>query len=141
MHTFTKRNSRLASLRIIGLFAIAAANLAAQRGAQPPPIVKENATVKISDHVYVIPDDSVPIVPNVGIIVGTKATLVVDTGLGTRNGETVLREVAKVSKNPDLYLVATHFHPEHAGGALAFPVSAKFVVSAMQQKDLDELGP
>jgi glyoxylase-like metal-dependent hydrolase (beta-lactamase superfamily II) len=142
MHRFTEQpNPCLASLGVISLFAIAAANLAAQRGPQPPPIVKENATVKISDHVYVIPDDSVPVVPNVGIIVGNKATLVVDTGLGTRNGQTVLREVAKVSKNTDLYLVTTHFHPEHAGGASAFPATAKFVVSQAQQKELDELGP
>ena len=36
----------------------------------PPPLVKENATVKLSDHVYVIPDGNVGGVPNVGIIVG-----------------------------------------------------------------------
>ncbi len=47
------------------------ATVAAQQPAQaPPPLVKENATVKLSEHVYAIPDDSVPLVPNVGIIVG-----------------------------------------------------------------------
>jgi glyoxylase-like metal-dependent hydrolase (beta-lactamase superfamily II) len=80
-------------------------------------------------------------VPNVGIVVGTRATLVVDTGLGPRNGRTVLGEVAKVSRNRSMYLVATHFHPEHAGGASAFPASARFVVSDAEQRDLDELGP
>jgi glyoxylase-like metal-dependent hydrolase (beta-lactamase superfamily II) len=30
--------------------------VAAQRGPQQPPLVKEGATEKISDHVYVIPD-------------------------------------------------------------------------------------
>jgi glyoxylase-like metal-dependent hydrolase (beta-lactamase superfamily II) len=115
--------------------------IAAQQPAQaPPPLVKENATVKLSDHVYAIPDDSVPLVPNVGIIVGEKATLVVDTGLGPRNGEAILREVAKVSKNADLYLVTTHFHPEHTAGSSAFPTNTKFIVSQTQQKDLDELG-
>jgi hypothetical protein len=34
-----------------------------------PPLVKEGTTVKISDHVWVIPDEKVPMVPNVGIIV------------------------------------------------------------------------
>src|SRR4030095_384901 len=29
---------------------------ARQRGQGPPPLVKENATVKVADHVYVIPD-------------------------------------------------------------------------------------
>ncbi|MEO8256445.1 MAG: MBL fold metallo-hydrolase [Acidobacteriota bacterium] len=106
----------------------------------PPPLVKENATVKLSAHVYAIPDDSVPLVPNVGIIVGGTATLVVDTGLGPRNGQAILREVAKVSRNADLYLATTHFHPEHAAGSSAFPANTKFIVAQAQQKDLDELG-
>lgn len=123
------------------VFAMSTLTLLAQRPTQgPPPLVKENATVKVSDHVYVIPDESVRFVPNVGIIVGTQATLVVDTGLGPRNGQAILREVAKVSDNTDLYFVATHFHPEHAGGSSAFPASAKFLVSDAQQRDLDEFG-
>lgn len=121
-------------------FLAAPTVIAQQPALTAPPLVKENATVKVSDHVYVIPDDSVPIVPNVGIIVGSSGTLVVDTGLGPRNAETILREVAKVSRNARLYLVTTHFHPEHAAGSSAFPSSAKFVVSRAQQKDIDELG-
>ena len=114
---------------------------AAQQPARAPsPMVKENATIKISDHVYVILDDSVPLVPNVGIIVGSTATMVIDTGLGPRNMQAILRQVAKVSRNADLYLVTTHFHPEHAAGSSALPAGAKFVVSRTQQKDLDELG-
>jgi glyoxylase-like metal-dependent hydrolase (beta-lactamase superfamily II) len=89
----------------------------------------------------VIPDNNVPFVPNVGIVVGSRATLVIDPGLGLRNGQTVLREVAKLSKNTELYVVSTHFHPEHATGVAAFPASAKYIVSQVQQKDLEELGP
>ena len=62
----------------------------------------ENATVKVATHTYVIPDFNVGLVPNVGIIVGRRATLVIDPGLGRRNGETVLREVARVGKNTEL---------------------------------------
>ena len=58
---------------------------------QPPPLVQANQTIKVSDHVYVIPDGRVNLVPNIGIIVGSRATLVVDAGMGPRNGETVLR--------------------------------------------------
>jgi glyoxylase-like metal-dependent hydrolase (beta-lactamase superfamily II) len=119
---------------------VGATPAAQQRGQGPPPLVKENATVKVSEHVYVIPDDRVPVVPNVGIVVGSKATLVVDTGLGPRNAQAILREVAKVSKNTEMFLVTTHFHPEHAAGSSAFPPTAKFVVSRAQQKELDELG-
>ena len=86
----------------------------------PMPIVKEGKTVKISPHVYLIPDEKVGMVPNVGIIVGSRATLVVDPGMGLRSGQAVLREVEKVSKNNDLYIVNTHFHPEHTTGDTAF---------------------
>ena len=97
-------------------------------------------TEKISDHVYVIPDGNVPIVPNVGIIVGSKGAFVVDTGLGARNGEAIMREVAKVSKGGELYLAATHFHPEHDLGAGGFPPATKMLRSRDQQADIDEFG-
>jgi len=106
----------------------------------PPPMVKENATVKIGPHSYVIPDGNVVLVPNVGIVVGSKATLVVDTGMGPRNGAIVMKEVAKVSRNSDIYLVTTHFHAEHVAGISAFPPQTKYVISRVQQQDLDELG-
>ena len=106
----------------------------------PPPLVKENGTIKVSDHVHAIPDANVPMVPNVGIIVGSRATMVVDTGLGPRNGEAILREVAKVSKNAELYVATTHYHPEHSLGGAAFPPNAKFVRPKMQQQDMEELG-
>ena len=120
--------------------SIVAAQQQQPQGPPADPLVKENATVKVSEHVYVIPDGNVGGVPNVGIIVGNKATLVVDTGMGPRNGQAILREVAKVSKNADLYVVSTHFHPEHALGEPAFPASAKIIRAQAQQKDIDEFG-
>src|SRR5512144_635062 len=96
--------------------ALILARVSAQPAAVPDPLVKENTTVKAAAHTYVIPDGNVPLVPNVGIVVGTRATLVIDPGLGRRNGETVLREVAKVSKNAELYIASTHFHAEHTTG-------------------------
>jgi glyoxylase-like metal-dependent hydrolase (beta-lactamase superfamily II) len=79
-------------------------------------------------------------VPNIGIIVGTRGTLVVDTGLGTRNGQTVAREMQKVSKTPELYLATTHFHPEHDLGAGGFPAHTKMIRSQVQQKEIAEQG-
>jgi glyoxylase-like metal-dependent hydrolase (beta-lactamase superfamily II) len=116
-----------------------AALLAAQ-AAPADPLIAENAIAKVSEHVYVISDRNVGLVPNVGIIVGTKATLVVDTGLGPRNGETVLRATNGVSRNAELYVVSTHFHPEHALGESAFPPTAKVVRARAQQQDIDEFG-
>jgi glyoxylase-like metal-dependent hydrolase (beta-lactamase superfamily II) len=117
--------------------------IAAQQPPQnlPDPIVRENVTVKLAPHSYVIPDGNVVLVPNIGIVVGTSATLVVDTGMGPRNGAAVMREVGKVSRNTKLFLVTTHFHAEHVAGISAFPAGTTYVISRQQQKDLDELGP
>jgi glyoxylase-like metal-dependent hydrolase (beta-lactamase superfamily II) len=113
---------------------------AAQRGPAPDPLVKENATVKLAEHTFVIPDNNVPLVPNVGVVVGSRATLVIDPGLGKRNGETVLREVAKISRNTDIFIATTHFHAEHTTGYLAFPASAKYVNSSLQEAEFAEGG-
>jgi glyoxylase-like metal-dependent hydrolase (beta-lactamase superfamily II) len=131
---------RMAGSGVLTAWAIGGSIIAAQPAAPPDPLVKEHATVKVSAHVYVIPDDNVPLVPNVGIIVGSRATLVVDTGLGPRNGETILREVGRVSRNAQLYVVSTHFHPEHALGEQAFPATATLLRYQNQQKDVDEFG-
>ena len=136
-------------MRIASTVAAAAGALAtwmlispavAQRGPLPPPLIKEGVTEKISDHVYVVPDGSVPLIPNVGIIVGNRGTFVVDTGLGARNGQAIVREVGKVSKNTELYLAVTHFHPEHDLGAGGFPANTKMLRSRDQQADIDEFG-
>lgn len=111
----------------------------AQGAAPAPPLIRENATVKLTDHVWAIPDFNVGLVPNVGIIVGSKATLIVDTGLGPRNGEAIVREMKKVSRNADVFVVTTHYHPEHSLGAGAF-AGAKLVMTRMQQQDMTELG-
>ncbi|HVQ17180.1 MAG TPA: MBL fold metallo-hydrolase, partial [Vicinamibacterales bacterium] len=76
------------------------------------------------------------LVPNIAIIVGSKATFVIDTGLGAKNGEIVMREVGKVSKNSELYLATTHIHPEHDLGAHAFPANTKMVRSNDQVKEI-----
>jgi glyoxylase-like metal-dependent hydrolase (beta-lactamase superfamily II) len=108
--------------------------------AQAPPIVKQGTTVKVSEHVYAIPDELVPMVPNVGIVVGKRATLIVDPGMGVRSGEAVAREAAKVSRNSELYIVNTHFHPEHTTGEAGLPPTAKLIRARAQQQDVDEMG-
>jgi len=109
----------------------------------PParPFVRENVTEKISNNVHVIPDFGVGGVPNVGIIVGPKGVLVVDTGMGARNAEAILREVNKaVPLTRDLYLVTTHIHPEHDLGAHAFPARTIMLRSRGQEEEIAEQG-
>jgi glyoxylase-like metal-dependent hydrolase (beta-lactamase superfamily II) len=127
---------RISIVFLVALTVTAATVVSAQRGPIPTPLIREGVTEKISDHVYVIPDNSAPLIPNVAIIVGSRATFVVDTGLGARNGEIILREVAKVSKNSELYLATTHIHPEHDLGAHAFPPATKMVRSNDQVKEI-----
>jgi glyoxylase-like metal-dependent hydrolase (beta-lactamase superfamily II) len=128
---------------VLAAAVVISVGVAAQQPPQnlPDPIVKENVTVKLAAHSYAIPDGNVVLVPNIGIVVGSNATLVVDTGMGPRNGAAVMREAAKLSKNTKIYLVTTHFHAEHVAGISAFPEGTTFVISRQQQRDLDELGP
>ena len=125
---------------IVFAAVLTAATVAAQRGPARDPLIRQDVAVKLADHTYLIPDDNVPLVPNVGIVVGSRATLVIDPGLGRRNGETVLAEVAKVSKNRELLIASTHFHPEHTTGYVAFPPTARYVNSTTQEAEFEEAG-
>lgn len=105
-----------------------------------PPLIKQGDTLQVSDHVYVILDDGVRFVPNVGIVVGDDATLVIDTGVGTRTGEIILEEARKLSSNEQFFIASTHYHSEHELGAGAFPDSARVIRSRRQQRDIEESG-
>lgn len=134
------RASPLACVALLSAATLATAPALGQRAAGPAPLVKENAARQVSEHVFVILDDNVSFVPNVGIVVGERATLIVDTGLGERNGAVVLAEARKRSANAAFYLTATHFHPEHDLGATAFPADAEMVRWRAQQAEVDTLG-
>jgi len=102
----------LKSLASLLLFASPVA-VGITAGAQQPaaplaPMIRDNVTQKVAAHTWVIPDFDTVGVPNVGIIVGSRATLVIDTGMGPRNGEIVLRETMRVSRNAEMYLATTH---------------------------------
>jgi glyoxylase-like metal-dependent hydrolase (beta-lactamase superfamily II) len=127
--------------RYFGVFAVMLTVAGAFWGApralaqNPQPLVSENALKKVSDHVYEIVG-----FPNIGIVVGSRATLVIDTGLGARNGATVMRVVEKLAKSPILYLTTTHFHPEHAGGLQGFPPQTVLIRPTVQQEELEKRG-
>jgi glyoxylase-like metal-dependent hydrolase (beta-lactamase superfamily II) len=116
------------------LFALGSLFAATAAAQMPQPLMKED-TVKISDHVWAIMG-----FPNIAVIVGDRATLVVDTGLGPRNGATVARVAAKLSKSPKLFLTTTHFHPEHAGGEPGFPPGTILIRNTVQQQEMEQHG-
>jgi glyoxylase-like metal-dependent hydrolase (beta-lactamase superfamily II) len=103
-------------------------------------LVRDDATVQVSANAYVIPDANVPLVPNVGIVIGTRATLVIDTGLGPRNGETIRRVVDGLTSNDQLYVVTTHYHPEHSMGASGVGEDVQLVMPRVQQEEMADGG-
>jgi glyoxylase-like metal-dependent hydrolase (beta-lactamase superfamily II) len=106
----------------------------------PPPNVDASALSEIAKGVFVIGDRRVPLVPNIGIVLGDDAALVIDTGMGPANGTKVL-EIAKDLAGPrKLILTLTHFHPEHGFGAQAFKGVAKIIYNEAQRDELRRKG-
>jgi len=118
--------------KLLTLVALAVTSALAQMS---QPMVSENTT-RISDHVWAIMG-----FPNIAIVVGSHATLVVDTGLGPKNGATAARVAARLApNNPKLFLTTTHFHPEHAAGEPGFPPSTILIRNAVQQQEMEKHG-
>ncbi|MFJ7209830.1 MBL fold metallo-hydrolase [Streptomyces sp. NPDC098789] len=107
----------------------------------PDPAVQVAGAQEIAPDLVVIPNHRVQLVPNIGVIGGTQAVLVVETGIGTANAEQVLAFASEVAKGRRLYLTTTHFHPEHAFGAQAFAGHATYLVNRAQDDDLKTKGP
>lgn len=95
-------------------------DLSAQSADVVPAPVVTGGPEQIADGVYVIPDRMVSLVPNVGIIIGERAALVIDTGMGPVSGAHVHQVARELAGERPLYLTITHFHPEHGYGAQAF---------------------
>jgi glyoxylase-like metal-dependent hydrolase (beta-lactamase superfamily II) len=100
------------------------------------PLLDEKGLRRVSEHVWAIVGW-----PNIGIVAGTRGTLVIDTGLGERNGATVMRVVQKLKKGPVLYLTTTHYHSEHVTGEQAFPGNTILLRTIVQQEELNRLLP
>jgi glyoxylase-like metal-dependent hydrolase (beta-lactamase superfamily II) len=104
----------------------------------PPPVVADVEPDELAPSVHVLPDGRVPLVPNIGVVVGEREALVVDTGMGPKNGRRVLDKARALTDRP-LVLTITHFHPEHGFGAQEFP-DARIVYNRTQQEELAEKG-
>src|SRR5580658_8693702 len=119
-------------LHLVALAGLTCLSASAQMS---QPVLGENAT-KISDHVWAIMG-----FPNIAIVVGNRSTLVVDTGMGPKNGATAARVAAKLAPaNQKLFLTTTHFHPEHAAGEPGFPPGTILIRNTLQQKEMEKHG-
>ena len=117
-------------------------SLALPAAAQPPHVpysdqpVLSRSTTRVSDHVWEITG-----FPNIAIVVGARATLVVDTGMGPTNGATVASVVATLApNNSKLFLTTTHYHTEHVTGEPGFPPGTVLIRNAVQQQELERDG-
>lgn len=123
-------------MRPVAKFLVLAALLASCALAQMSQPTVSETTTRISDHVWAIMG-----FPNIAIVVGSRATLVVDTGLGPKNGATAARVAARLApQNRKLFLTTTHFHPEHAAGEPGFPAHTILIRDAVQQQEMEKHG-
>jgi glyoxylase-like metal-dependent hydrolase (beta-lactamase superfamily II) len=97
--------------------------------------IDEDPPVEVAPGVHVLRDGHIPLVPNVGIVTGPDAALIIDTGVGIQNGKHVLAQARKLTDRP-LILTITHFDPEHGWGAQPFTGAAHIAYNRTQ---LDEL--
>jgi len=95
---------------------------------------------EVAEGVWVVGDHRIRLVPNIGIILGADAALVVDTGLGPANGERVLTLARRIAGNRRLLLTLTHFHPEHGYGAQVFRPDAMIIYNRIQRDELQQKG-
>jgi glyoxylase-like metal-dependent hydrolase (beta-lactamase superfamily II) len=91
---------------------------------QPPSAVEAAATpalgpwreVRSGVYVTIAEPESV----NIGLIVGSQRTLLVDTGSSPMQGRALRASIAAVTDKPLTAVVVTHWHYDHAFGLAAF---------------------
>ena len=127
---------RIWILAAVCLFAAGRAGAQLPQALAGQPLVDDKTLTRVSDHVYALVGW-----PNIGIVVGNRGTLVIDTGLGERNGATIMRAVQMLEKGPVLYLTTTHYHSEHVTGEQAFPANTVLIRPVAQQEELNRLLP
>jgi glyoxylase-like metal-dependent hydrolase (beta-lactamase superfamily II) len=108
--------------------------------ARPMPIVDTRFPAEMAPGVFVLPDKRIPLVPNIGIIVGREKVLVVDCGMGVENAEKVMRLAGQLAPGRQIVLTVTHAHPEHGFGAQVFKPDGRIYYNATQRDYLQRSG-
>ncbi|MFZ6708088.1 MBL fold metallo-hydrolase [Undibacterium sp. TC9W] len=136
---------KLAALHLLTALAstfASAVALAANNDISKEKIVRLANITEVSPGVHVIEDrQHIFLVPNVTIITGKDAVLVVDTGLGATSAQLVLQEARRLAGDKKIYLTITHFHPEHGFGAQVFKGQATIIYNRAQRDELRKKGP
>ena len=105
-------------VRNVACFSLLLGFTAAARAAPAVHEIGNNLYAYISDN-----DGS----SNATFLVGQRGVLVVDTGRDAKEGEKLLAAIRRFSKLPVLYVVNTHYHPDHQGGNAVVGPSATVI--------------
>ena len=97
------------------------------------PVVDARFPAEVAPGVFILPDKRIPLVPNIGIIVGRDQALVVDCGLGIESAEKVLTLARRLAPGRKVVLTVTHAHPEHGFGAQVFKPEARIFYNSAQR--------
>src|SRR5512135_743791 len=95
----------------------------------------------ITPHVYWLPANPATDRPMLGVIVGERATLIVDAGNSPAHANLLLGEITRLALPAPAYLALTHWHWDHVFGAatLDLPTFAsretRRIVSGMTRLD------
>ena len=92
------------------------APIAARSSGSEDPIVRRDLINKVTKSVYIIPDNFVRLVPNIGIIAEAKTILITDTDLGIKKGSRTYETIKELSKNKAIYTTIADYHSEHSLG-------------------------
>jgi glyoxylase-like metal-dependent hydrolase (beta-lactamase superfamily II) len=78
---------------------------------------------RLAEGVYAVPGDTgrgSEGRPNAGFIVTPAGVVVVDALASPEQGERLLRSIRRITRQPIVWLVLTHHHPDHHFGAIVF---------------------
>ena len=109
----------LSALTLVFLLQPGSASSAAADSLRSRPF----ATRRLAPGIYVVPGDSgrgSEGRPNAGFIVTGEGVVVVDALASPQQGERLLRTIRQVTRQPVVWLVLTHHHPDHHFGAIVF---------------------
>lgn len=105
------------------------------------PIVDARYPAEMAPGVFVLPDKRIPLVPNVGLVVGRETVLVIDCGLGIESAENVLELARRLAPGRRIVLTVTHAHPEHGFGAQVFRTAGRIYYNRSQADYFARSGP
>jgi cyclase len=129
--------SRRASL---AAFLIAAGVLGAVVRGQQAPAAPAPRLIKVADDLYVIQNQNHTVAEigqnggNVTIIVTAEGVVLVDSKFD-RMHDDIVAKIKSVTDRPLRYLVLTHNHGDHSGGAARFQALGAAVVSSVASRD------